>query len=354
MLLDLSIAELKTIVPELVTKLPDSFRVASLSSLEHAGPNDIAVYLDRGNKSSFDTVAVSRLQQSHAAFILAESEIVAGPEYGLVNDSLQAFSRIVAYAHKKTIQQASYRSDYAQAYVSMQAHLAADVYCGAGVVVEAQARVGAGSFIGAQSYIGHAVVIGCNVIIHPGVKILERCIVGDGSIIHAGTVIGSDGFGYQVATDGLRKIPQIGIVRIGRQVEIGAQCMIDRASFDETRLEDCVKLDNGVHIAHNVIVGAGTAILAQTGIAGSTRIGRGCQIGGQVAIKDNLSIGEGVRIVSKSGVLDNIPASATVAGIPAIPFMQWKKLSVMLARLPELYKKIQQPTPTSFWKRLFN
>ena len=137
---------------------------------------------------------------------------------------------------------------------------------------------------------------------------------------------------------GLQKIPQIGIVSIGMWVEIGANCTIDRASFDKTIIGNGVKLDNSVHIAHNVIVGDGTAILAQTGIAGSTKIGIGCQIGGQVAIKNDIVIGNGVKIVSKSAVAHSLKNGETVSGFPAVPFMQWKRSQALINRLPEFAK----------------
>jgi UDP-3-O-[3-hydroxymyristoyl] glucosamine N-acyltransferase len=187
----------------------------------------------------------------------------------------------------------------------------------------------------------------------PGVIILDRCHIGDNSIIHAGTVIGSDGFGYQVSQTGMKKIPQIGIVDIGKYVEIGANCSIDRAAFDVTQIGNGVKMDNGCHIAHNVIIGDHTAILAQTGIAGGVKIGMGCMIGGQVAIKDHVVIGDGVKVVSKSGVLTDVSNGQTVAGIPAIPFSQWKRTVVILGKLPEYIKTMQGLTKKrSIWAHI--
>ena len=163
--------------------------------------------------------------------------------------------------------------------------------------------------------------------------------------------IGSDGFGYKVTKAGMQKIPHTGVVTVGRGVEIGANCSIDRALFDATVIGDGVKIDNNVHVAHNVIIGSGSAILAQTGIAGSAVIGMGCQIGGQVAIKNNVRIGNFAKVVSKSGVLNDIKDGETVAGIPAIPFGQWKRFVVASQKLPEMIKLGKELTSLVTLKR---
>ncbi|MCK4517978.1 UDP-3-O-(3-hydroxymyristoyl)glucosamine N-acyltransferase [Candidatus Babeliales bacterium] len=236
--------------------------------------------------------------------------------------------------------------------ISQWAIVEDNVSIGAGAVIEDDAKIGYGATIGANVFVGQGAVVGCGVVLHPGVKILERSVVGDNTIIHSGAVIGSDGFGYRVMKTGLRKITHIGIVIIGKSVEIGANTTIDRAEFDQTVIGDGVKLDNQVHIAHNVKIGPHTAILAQTGIAGSTIIGAGCQIGGQVAIKDHLTIGNEVKIVSKSAVMKNLKDGEIVCGIPSMPFSQWKRMMVALARLPELLKKNR--TRKTFWQKLFS
>ena len=159
--------------------------------------------------------------------------------------------------------------------------------------------------------------------------------MGDDSIINAGALIGSDGFGYRITKRGLQKIPHVGIVRIGRGVEVGGNASIDRAAFDATVIGDGVKLDNMVHIAHNVHIGAHTAILAQTAVAGSVRIGMGCLIGAHVVIKDHVTLGNKVRVVSKAGVMRDTPDNQTVAGVPAMPFLAWKRLTVFLANFQD-------------------
>ncbi|MBM3893264.1 UDP-3-O-(3-hydroxymyristoyl)glucosamine N-acyltransferase [Candidatus Dependentiae bacterium] len=320
-----------------------SLVLQAITSLENAGVTDLAIVLDRGDASVFDPVSLKAVENSCAGAVLAGCDIPGKPTI-VVADVVKAYDALTTYI----IQQCHY--DAATIAPSATVHPSA--------VIDAGVVIGNNAVVHPLAYIGRGAVIGNGAIIHPGAKILSRCLVGDGSIIHANAVIGSDGFGYQVSSQGLRKLTHIGIVRIGKGVEIGASCMIDRAMFNETRIGDGTKIDNGVHIAHNVSIGASCAILAQTGIAGSVVIGNGCQIGGQVAIKDHVTIGDGAKIVSKSAVMHNIAAGETVCGIPAIPFTQWKRISVSLTKLPELIKLAKQyaapvTTAKAWWQRFF-
>ena len=356
--------ELKKIIEALgegECSLDPSFVINHITSLEKAGPHDLAILVDRGDQSVFDAMPREKIQQSGAGLFLAEKPIVEGKNYLIVKDPLGAFQKLVAFVERHDDKHL-FAGAMSFSWVSKEAFIAEQVFIAPSAVVSAGAHIGRGTIIGDHVFIGKNCVIGAGVMLHPGVKILDRCVVGDYSIIHAGAVIGSDGFGYQVGLRGLRKIPQIGIVRIGKQVEIGANCTIDRASFEETVVEDFVKIDNSVHIAHNVKIGTGTAILAQTGIAGSVVIGRGCQIGGHVAIRDHINIGNGAKIVSKAGVMHDIKDGEVVAGIPAVQFNQWKRMVVMLAKLPEIFKVTREVTELlekrrshkSWWQKLFS
>lgn len=343
------------VIQDLLTKLTNvtrcdveqSFVIHRIASLQNAGPHDLAVVLDRGDASVFDAVDKESIKQSAAGVLLADHEIVAGKKYILVSDVLAVYSALADLFEQQHDRNAQ------------EPRIGNNVVIHPSAVIEQGAMIGDGTKIGAQVFVGKHCAIGSNVLLHPGVKVLDRCVIGKNVIIHSGAVIGSDGFGYQVTKTGLKKIPQVGIVRIGNNVEIGANCMIDRASFDETVIGDGVKMDNGIHIAHNVKVGAYSAILAQTGIAGSVEIGIGCQIGGQVAIKDHVKIGNGVKIVSKSGVMQDLKDNEIVAGIPAMPFSQWKRLTVSLQRLPEAMKAFGNfqaiaGAKKSWWQRLFS
>jgi UDP-3-O-[3-hydroxymyristoyl] glucosamine N-acyltransferase len=321
--------------------------VHRISSLLTAESNDVVFILDRGDASVFDAVSLDAIKKSNAGVFVAANPVVPGKKYIIVKDALVAFEQLVAYITKQ------------QESLHIQQRIGENVSIDHTAVISQGASIGAGTKIGAHVFVGSCCVIGSNVFLHPGVKILDRCVLGDNTIVQAGAVIGSDGFGYQVSKTGLRKIPQIGVVRIGNNVEVGANCTIDRASFEETIVGDGVKMDNGVHIAHNVKVGAHTVILAQTGIAGSAEIGMGCQIGGQVAIRDHIKIGNNVKIVSKSAVLNDLKDGETVCGVPAIPFGQWKRLTVALSKVPDLMKNMKgakvafNGARKTLWQRLF-
>ena len=194
-----------------------------------------------------------------------------------------------------------------------------------------------------QVYIGENVKIGNNSKIYPGTKILDDTIIGDNCIIHSNCSIGSDGFGFAPNDDGTyRKIPQTGNVIIGKDVEIGSNSTIDRATIGSTIISDGVKLDNQIQIAHNVEIGTNTAIAAQSGIAGSTKIGKNCMIGGQVGIIGHLKIGDNVKIQAQAGVTSNIDSNARITGTPAIPFMNYNKSYIHFKNLPEIVKKIDK------------
>jgi UDP-3-O-[3-hydroxymyristoyl] glucosamine N-acyltransferase len=314
----------------------------AITSLENAAATDLAIVLDRGDASVFDPVSFKAVERSRAGAVLAGCDIPGRPTI-VVADVLKAYDALTAYVL------AEQRYSLASIAPSAKIHPSA--------VVEDGAVIGSNAQVGALAYVGQGATVGDEAVLMPGAKILSRCIVGSKSIIHANAVIGSDGFGYQVTRQGLRKLSHIGIVRIGSNVEIGANCMIDRAMFEETVIGGATKIDNGVHIAHNVKIGVSCAILAQTGIAGSVVIGNGCQIGGQVAIKDHVTIGDGAKIVSKSAVMHDIAPGETVCGIPAIPFSQWKRISVSLTKLPDIIKlakefTLSRQTARSWWQRL--
>ena len=171
--------------------------------------------------------------------------------------------------------------------------------------------------------------------------ILHDCIIGRDVIIHAGCVVGSDGFGFEYDGTEMIKIPQLGIVQIDDKVELGANNTIDRATNGKTWIKSGVKTDNLVQIAHNVEVGENTRIVSQSGISGSTRIGREVIIGGQTGIGDHLEISDGTMIGSKSGVYQSIPTQGIVSGIPSMPHKLWLKTRSIITRLPKIYNTLQ-------------
>ena len=230
--------------------------------------------------------------------------------------------------------------------VSNKAHIGVKVKLGDSVSIQANVYLGDSAVLGDRVtlhggvYVGSEVCIGDDSIIYPNVTILDRCIIGNRVIIHSGTVVGSDGFGF--ARDGCSyfKIPQVGIVQIDDDVEIGANCTIDRATMGKTWIQRGAKIDNLVQIAHNVVVGEDSIIIAQVGISGSTKIGRNVILAGQVGVTGHLEIGDNVQVGAQSGIAKSVPPGRTVSGSPAISHRVWLKNCQILSRLPELRKKI--------------
>lgn len=230
------------------------------------------------------------------------------------------------------------------AYIHPTAKIGQNVFIAEFVYIGAHAIISDGAQIYPQAYIGENAAIGQDTIIYAGVRIANQCIVGERCIIHSNAVIGSDGFGFAPQTDGrYKKIPQLGNVVIGNEVEIGANTTIDRATMGSTILENGVKLDNLIQIAHNVFIGENTVIAAQTGIAGSTKIGKNCVIGGQVGIVGHIQIANGTKIQAQSGVMSSIKEENTaIYGSPAIAYNQFLRSFAIFKNLPELQKELSQ------------
>jgi len=212
-----------------------------------------------------------------------------------------------------------------------------------GAIIEEGAVIGDKVRIGAQVYIGKNSVVGDHTILHPGVKIYRDCVIGRNCLLHSNAVIGSDGFGFAKRPDqSFIKIPHLGGVLIGDDVEIGANTTIDRGSMGNTEISNGVKIDNLVHIAHNVHIGEGTAIAAQAGIAGSTEIGAHCMIGGQVGISGHLKIADGTQIQAQSGVASSVTKINTrLFGTPAIDYNHYTRSYVLFKNLSDIWKRLR-------------
>ncbi len=232
--------------------------------------------------------------------------------------------------------------------IHSSAIVAEDVELGEGVrigplcVIEAGAKIGSGTIISAQCYIGHQVQVGENSRIYPQVSIRESAIIGSRTAIHNGAVIGSDGFGYSVDAEGVRtKVPQIGIVQIGDDVEIGANVTIDRARFGKTKIGNGVKIDNLVQIAHNVVIGDHSVIIAQSAIAGSATLGKKVIMAGHAGVVGHVQIGEGVIIGARATATKNIPPGEYLLGHPGMSAAKYKRQQAGVALLPKLKKRVR-------------
>jgi len=226
--------------------------------------------------------------------------------------------------------------------ISKTANIGSNVSVSDFSVIDENASVGDNTVIYPNCYVGKNAKIGLNCLIYPNVTIRENVSVGNNVIIHSGTVIGSDGFGYVPEGGKLRKIPQIGIVEICDDVEIGANVAIDRATTGKTVIGKGTKIDNLVQIAHNVQIGENSVICGQAGISGSTKIGNWVTIAGQAGTVGHITIGDGAVLAARAGVIGDVAPKETVSGYPARPHRQAMKISALINKLPELFEEIKK------------
>ena len=228
------------------------------------------------------------------------------------------------------------------AVVAPDAVLGEDVSVGPFCVIEPGARLGARTVVMAGGYVGARAEIGPDGYLYPRVVVREDCVVGARCILHAGVVIGADGFGFAFDSGRYHKVPQVGNVVVGDDVEIGANTCIDRATTDCTRIGDGTKIDNLVQIGHNVSVGRHCIIVAQVSIAGSTVLEDYVTLGGQVGVAGHLRLEKGAMVGAQSGVSRDVKSKEVVSGYPAVPHSIWKRMSVLLMRLPQLFQKTKE------------
>ncbi len=312
--------------------------VRGVASLEDAGPGILSFF---GDPKLAEKVKATRA----GALVVPEgSGLWSGPRIESPDPYL-SFARAVAFFHPP------YRVEehkiHPAAVVAPGAVLEEPVEIGPFAVVEEGARIGGGTLVEAGCYVGEDCRIGRECRLHPRVVLYRETEIGDRVEIHAGAVLGSDGFGY--AREGAKyvKFPQVGKVVVEDDVEIGANATIDRAALGETRIGRGVKLDNLVHLAHNCKVGEDTAFAAQVGVSGSTEIGARCMIGGQVGFAGHTKVGDQVIVYAQSGVHDDLPANTRWIGSPAQPAREgfrnmaaFSRLHEMARRLKELEKKL--------------
>lgn len=225
--------------------------------------------------------------------------------------------------------------------IDKSATIGENPYVGDFTVIERGAKIGNNCKIYPQVYIGANVTIGDNVTLRSGVKIYEDCVLGNNILIHSGTVIGTDGFGFAPVGDTYQKIPQIGNVVVEDDVEMGGNCSIDRATMGSTIIRKGVKLDNLVHIAHNVEIGQNTVLAAQFGIAGSSKIGANCMVAGQVGVVGHISVADRSILASRTGIGGTIKEpGGTYMGFPAIDANLFKRIFITQKSLPEMRTKL--------------
>ena len=273
-------------------------------------------------------------------FVTPKSDLPAGRNFLLNDHPSLAFQELIEAFFKEKGSLTGFEGIHPTAVIHSTCKLGSNVHIGPHVVLDKDVIVGNHTFIGAGTFIGPSVTIGNDCVIHPRVVIRERCSVGNRVILQPGAVIGSCGFGYVTDKQGTHiKLSQLGTVEIEDDVEIGANTTIDRSRFETTTIKKGTKIDNLVQIGHNVTVGAHNIIVAQTGIAGSTKTGRHVIIGGQVAVAGHIKIADGVMLAGRSGVTKSIIKAGKYGGVPAQPIEEHNRNSVLLYHIEKYFLK---------------
>lgn len=257
-----------------------------------------------------------------------------------VEDAYKAFSTLLDYYNKVKLNKTGIEQP---SFISDSATYGDHIYIGAFAYIGTNVTIGNNAKIYPNVYIGDNVTIGDDCVIFAGAKIYSESVIGNTVYIHSGAIVGADGFGFTPNEKGeYARVPQTGNVIIEDNVDIGAGTTIDRATLGSTIIREGVKLDNQIQIAHNVEIGAHTAIAAQTGVAGSSKIGKHCLIGGQVGIAGHITIGDRVRIQAQSGIGRNIKDDEVLQGSPSFAYADWNRSYVHFKNLPKLVKTVNQ------------
>jgi len=311
---------------------PADREVCGLKGIEEAGSQD-AAFLANPRYAKF-------LPQCRAGVVLVrlDQKVPADLAVIRVADPYLAYAKLLTFATKKPHQG---KGVHPRAVVEPSASLGSEVTVEALAYVGEEASLGDRVVIQAGAYVGPRVKIGDDTVICPRVVIYHDCSVGKRCLIHSGTVIGADGYGFVPEGEHYFKIPQIGIVQIDDDVELGALNAVDRAATGRTWIKSGVKTDNMVHIAHNCVIGEDTLLVAQVGISGSTKVGRHVVIGGQVGVGGHITIGDNVQVGAKSGIAQSVADGEVVSGIPIMPHRLWLRTRSLIRRLPELFDRVK-------------
>lgn len=310
-----------------------ALKITGAASLAEATAGEISFFSNR------KYVGLLRKTRASAIFVPPDfAEPISAAQIRVPNPA-KAFEQVMLKLAPKPITFAL--GVHSSAIVDSSAQLGERVSIQPYAVIEAGAKIGDDTIIGAGTYIGHETVIGSACLIYPRVTIRERSRVGSRVTIHSGAVIGADGFGFEMVDGRQEKIQQLGIVQIDDDVEIGANTTIDRARFGRTWIQQRVKIDNLVQIAHNVVIGKNSVIVAQTGISGSTRVGERVTMAGQVGIVGHIEIADGSMIAAQSGVSKSVPGG-TWFGYPAGPIDEVKQQIAWIRRLGKLFARVKE------------
>lgn len=284
---------------------------------------------------------LSLMDGTGASAIITSRDVSSAPKPIIRTDNPSlAFAKVVSLFAK--IELNCPKGIHPSALIGKDVKLGKNVAIQAYCIIEDGVEIGDGTLLYAGVYLGQHTKVGKDCIIYPHVSIRERIAIGNGVVIHNGTVIGSDGFGFAKVKGMHHKIPQIGTVVIEDNVEIGANVTIDRARFDKTIIGRGTKIDNLVQIAHNVVIGENSIVVAQTGISGSTVVGKNVTLAGQAGLVGHITVGDNAVVGAQAGVTKSVPANTFVSGYPAKPHKLAKRINACIQKLPELFKKVSQ------------
>jgi UDP-3-O-[3-hydroxymyristoyl] glucosamine N-acyltransferase len=277
---------------------------------------------------------IAKIEEGHEGAL----SFLANPKY---EHYIYTTGSSIVLVNKSFVPTGEIKGIHPTAIIEPSATVGSDVYIGPYAYIGENCHIGEGCSIYPNVYIGDNTKVGSKSVLYPGVKVYHECILGEECIVHAGSVIGSDGFGFAPQSENeYMKIPQLGNVILEDHVEIGANVTIDRATMGSTIIRKGVKLDNLIQIGHNVEIGENTVMAAQTGIAGSTKIGKNCMLGGQVGIAGHIKIAAGSKIGAQAGILGDVKEENTIIGSPAFDIKQFMKSSVLFRRLPDIKVKL--------------
>jgi UDP-3-O-[3-hydroxymyristoyl] glucosamine N-acyltransferase len=310
-----------------------TLKITGAASLGEATPGEISFFTNR------KYIGLLRKTRASAIFVPPDFAEPINAAQIRVSNPTKAFEQVVLKFAPKPITFAP--GIHRSAVVDPSAQLGQRVSIQPLAVIEPGAKIGDDTIIGAGTYVGRETIIGSGCHIYPNVTIRERSRIGSRVIIHSGAVIGADGFGFEMVDERHQKIQQLGVVQIDDDVEIGANTTVDRARFGRTWIQQGVKIDNLVQIAHNVVIGKNSVIVAQTGISGSTRVGERVMMGGQVGIAGHLEIADGSMIAAQSGVSKSLHGGVWF-GYPAVPFAQAKQQIAWIHRLGKLFARVKE------------
>lgn len=307
-------------------------RLTGVAPLESAGPADLSWIADERRASDG--------ARSAAAAFLVPSESLAGGRPCVVVASPSLALAVWLETRRPPERRAG--GVARGAHVHRTARLSRGVSIEAGATVAAGARIGSRTRLRAGAFVGEGASIGEDCILGPGAAVLAGCRMGDRCVLHAGAVVGSDGFGYVWDGGRHRKIPQVGIVRLEDDVEIGANAAVDRATLGETVVGRGTKIDNLVQIGHNVVIGEHSILCGQAGVGGSSRLGRGVTLAGQVGVSDHVAIGDGAVLTGQAGIArrGRVPAGAVISGMPALPHREFLKRAALVGRLEAAFERL--------------